>query len=103
MRLPHGFAIDWWCFGVFVFELLTGSDPFSLPLMDASPGEGDASLMERICNLSYEWPKLRRMNNAIASGKELRPAKELVDSLLKLKPAERLGCKQVRKHADAPM
>ena len=100
MRIPHGFAVDWWAFGVFLFELLTSCDPFSLPLQDASPGEGDATLSERICGVKYEWPKLRRMSQQIASGKDLVPAKKLVEGLLQREPAKRLGCKQVRELID---
>lgn len=67
----HGFAMDWWSFGVFLYEMIYGSSPFKGSTSD----ETLRNIMER----EPEFPGMRT------------PAKHLIGQLLVKEPSRRLG------------
>jgi len=82
----HTSAVDWWTLGIFLFELMTGHPPFESP----SPMQIYAKVMKGIGKVSFP-PR--------CSG----PIADLVKSLLKRDPADRLPMKpgkvqNLRKH-----
>jgi len=70
----HGKAVDLWCLGVMLFEMLTGTTPFN----EEDPFE----TYQKILRLNYEFPGFLWM--AVAG-------KDLISSLLQLNPENRLG------------
>lgn len=74
----YGKGVDWWCLGVFIFELLAGHPPFR-----SLKHRGNMmKLYERIKKGEYECPK--HMSDT---------AKDMIKNLLRQKPHERLGMK----------
>lgn len=71
----HGRAVDWWCVGIFIYEMLVSSTPFYRP-------EGDQMEMYRRILLG----KVRYPNHLSME------AKELITGLLQLSTSKRLGC-----------
>jgi len=70
---------DLWAFGCMVFQLLAGRPPFK--------GSHEYQTFQKIVNLEYEFPK------------GFPPvAKDLVERLLVLDPAERLSIENIRSH-----
>lgn len=61
-RKSHGFAVDWWCVGIFAFECLTGRDPFSLGPKGSTPTDSQPALYKRICEGAYEWPPAKKLH-----------------------------------------
>ncbi|KAL6205364.1 hypothetical protein ACLB2K_022625 [Fragaria x ananassa] len=70
----HGSAVDWWTFGIFLFELLYGKTPFK--------GSGNEDTLANIVSKSLKFP-----NNPIVSFH----ARDLVRGLLTKEPENRLG------------
>ncbi|KAI8823650.1 kinase-like protein [Fimicolochytrium jonesii] len=79
-------AVDWWSFGVLLFEMLSGCSPFQ--------EETAARTYERILQGVIRWPRDR--------SKYFSPAAEsLIVSLLVFSPQQRLGCEdeaEIRDH-----
>ncbi|ODM97428.1 Protein kinase DC2 [Orchesella cincta] len=73
MAKGYGKAVDWWAFGVLVYEMLTGSSPYY--------GDSKFSTYEKILSGKIEWPK--PMDSV---------AKDLIKKLLAQDRAKRLGC-----------
>jgi len=71
----HGRAVDWWCVGIFIYEMLVSSTPFYRP-------EGDQMEMYRRILLG----KVRYPNHLSVE------AKDLITGLLQLSVSKRLGC-----------
>lgn len=70
----HSFGFDWWCIGIFIYELIAGWPPF----MD---DDGDVmNTYENIMNHRIEFPE--HISDA---------AQDIMDAFLQHKPAERLG------------
>lgn len=70
-------ALDWWSFGVILYELLVGFPPFN----DDSPEK----IFDNIINRTIIWPDVPE---------DMSPeAQDLIDKLLTLDPDERLGSK----------
>eukprot|EP00250_Pteridium_aquilinum_P019868 c24613_g1_i1 orf=133-1959(-) len=69
----HSFSMDWWSFGVFLYEMIYGSTPFK-----------GASSEETLCNILERKPEFPGMQT---------PAKHLIAQLLVKDPAARLGAK----------
>lgn len=67
-------ASDLWALGVMIYRMHTGQCPFVSPI--------ETAVFQKILELDYEWPT----DISISAD-----AKSLVDSLLKLKPEERIG------------
>lgn len=81
----HGNAVDWWTFGIFLYELLFGTTPFKGLVND-----------ETLCNVimhSIDFPASPSINSH---------AKDLIKGLLVKDPQERLGsikgAAEIRQH-----
>ena len=67
-------ATDLWSLGCIIFRMHTGEYPFT--------AKGNQGLFQKILNLEFNWPAELRMSPN---------TKDLVASLLKISPADRLG------------
>lgn len=84
----HHKGVDYWAFGVLVYEMLVGSTPFM------SYGIDQMSLFKRIVQAKYTFPK---------SGLVNEHAQDLIKRLLVSRQANRFGClaggdKDIRDH-----
>ncbi|KAG1688592.1 Protein kinase C, brain isozyme [Nymphon striatum] len=70
---PYNRSVDWWAFGVLLYEMLVGQPPFD--------GEDEEELFSAITDNNVSYPK--------ALSKE---AKECCKGFLAKTPAKRLGC-----------
>jgi len=83
----HGRAVDWWCVGIFIYEMLVSQTPFYQP-------EGDQmDMYRRILVGKFRFPN--HLSNE---------AKELITGLLQLSVSKRLGCgkdgaNEIKRHA----
>lgn len=75
----HGSAVDWWSFGVFIYELVYGRTPFS--------GESNESTLRNIVSKPLSFPGPTR------SGAE-SVARDLISGLLVKDPERRLGSRR---------
>ncbi|KAK7247344.1 hypothetical protein RIF29_42225 [Crotalaria pallida] len=84
----HGNAVDWWSFGVFIYELIYGRTPYAAPSNEAT--------LRNIVKKPLTFP------TATPSCALERHARDLITGLLKKDPAQRLGSKlgaaDVKKH-----
>uniref|UniRef100_A0A5B6YJC7 non-specific serine/threonine protein kinase n=1 Tax=Davidia involucrata TaxID=16924 RepID=A0A5B6YJC7_DAVIN len=71
----HGSAVDWWTFGIFLYELLYGKTPFK--------GAGNEDTLSNAVSLSLKFP-----GSPIVSFH----ARDLIRGLLVKEPENRLGC-----------
>ena len=76
---PHDEAVDLWCIGVLLFELVTSNPPFL--------GNDLDSLKENVLKLKINWPKDINTD-----------AKNLIMKILKLDPKQRLPLEEMIKH-----
>lgn len=70
----HGSAVDWWTYGIFLYELLYGKTPFK--------GVGNDDTLANVVSQSLKFPE-----NPIVSVR----AKDLIKGLLIKEPENRLG------------
>lgn len=70
----HGSAVDWWTFGVFLYELLYGKTPFR--------GPGNDETLANVVSQNLRFPD----NPAVSSN-----AKDLIRGLLVKEPENRIG------------
>ena len=84
----HGNAVDWWSFGIFIYELLYGRTPFAGPSNEAT--------LRNIIKKPLAFP------TATASSALEHHARDLISGLLNKDPTRRLGSKRgaadVKKH-----
>eukprot|EP01018_Ginkgo_biloba_P004406 Gb_37828 [translate_table: standard] len=86
-RTGHGFPLDWWTFGIFIYELVFGKTPFKGPNRDQT--------FSNILNRQQEFPKRLAFRP---------PVDDLIDRLLMKDPSKRLGSsprgvEEIKKHA----
>ncbi|GAV78677.1 Pkinase domain-containing protein [Cephalotus follicularis] len=74
----HGNGVDWWAFGVFIYELLYGTTPFK--------GGSKGSTLRNIMGREV------RFHVAERGGKMMGEARDLIKKLLVKDPRRRLGC-----------
>ncbi|CAK1579969.1 unnamed protein product [Parnassius mnemosyne] len=82
---PYGKSVDWWAYGVLLYEMLVGQPPFD--------GEDEEELFAAITDNSVSYPKTLS-----------KEAKDACKSFLMKNPQKRLGCglrgeEDVRTHA----
>ncbi|XP_042509451.1 serine/threonine-protein kinase WAG2-like [Macadamia integrifolia] len=88
----HGNGVDWWAFGVFVYELLYGRTPFKGPTKEAT--------LRNIASLRpFRFPE----SDVTVAGEEgEEEARDLIQRLLVKDPRRRLGCAKgatdIKKH-----
>jgi len=70
---PYNKSVDWWAFGVLLYEMLVGQPPFD--------GEDEEELFAAITDHTVSYPKSLS-----------REAKEICKGFLIKNPAKRLGC-----------
>ena len=75
----HDEAVDLWCIGVLLFELVTATPPFL--------GNDLDTLKENVLKLKINWPKDINVD-----------AKNLIIKILKLDPKQRLPLEEMIKH-----
>ncbi|CAL5325776.1 unnamed protein product [Camellia sinensis] len=73
----HGSAVDWWTFGIFLYELLHGRTPFK--------GSGNRETLFNVVGQSLKFPEGSTISFA---------AKDLIRGLLVKDPQKRLGYKR---------
>lgn len=81
----HTSSVDWWTFGILIFEMLFGKTPFK--------GDTQKQTFERILHKNVKFPEDKPISKA---------CKSLVKKLLALDPKKRLGHKagaaEIKKH-----
>ncbi|KAJ6417391.1 hypothetical protein OIU84_003163 [Salix udensis] len=75
----HGNGVDWWAFGVLVYELLYGTTPFK--------GGSKESTLRNIASSKHVTFHVME-----GEGKAMEDARDLVKKLLVKNPWQRLGC-----------
>ncbi|TKY73210.1 kinase PINOID 2 [Spatholobus suberectus] len=78
----HGSAVDWWTFGVFLYEMLYGRTPFK--------GENNEKTLINILKQPLAFPRV-----AVSSSKEfeeMAKVQGLISKLLVKNPKKRIGC-----------
>ncbi|ERN04491.1 hypothetical protein AMTRI_Chr05g62350 [Amborella trichopoda] len=87
--LGHGSAVDWWTFGVFLYELLYGKTPFR--------GESNEKTLMNIMKKPLGFPNMISIDNEGFS-----EARDLISRLLAKNPKKRigsaLGSVEIKKH-----
>merc|ERR1719458_1656741 len=82
---PYGTSVDWWAYGVLLYEMLVGQPPFD--------GEDEEELFAAITDHTVSYPK--------SISKE---AKDICKAFLTKNPSKRLGClekggEEIKSHA----
>ena len=75
-ELGHDERVDIWCIGVLLFELITGSVPFT--------GSDIDTLKANILHLKISWPKDINQD-----------AKNLISKILKIEPSQRISLEEI--------
>uniref|UniRef100_A0A5B7BGM3 non-specific serine/threonine protein kinase n=1 Tax=Davidia involucrata TaxID=16924 RepID=A0A5B7BGM3_DAVIN len=73
----HGNGVDWWAFGVFIYELMYGTTPFK--------GESKEATLRNIAST-------REVRFPAAAEEGMAEARDLIEKLLVKDPRRRLGC-----------
>ncbi|KAF5728214.1 serine/threonine-protein kinase WAG1-like [Tripterygium wilfordii] len=75
----HGSGVDWWAFGILIYELLYGTTPFK-------GGSKEGTLRNIASNMQV------KCHVAESEEKGMEEAKDLIGRLLVKEPSRRLGC-----------
>ncbi|KAJ3013974.1 camp-dependent protein kinase catalytic subunit [Thoreauomyces humboldtii] len=87
LHKEYSSAVDWWSFGVLLFEMLSGCSPFQ--------EDTAARTYERILQGTIQWPSYRSKYFS-------RSAEDLIVALLVFSPFKRLGCQDESEIRDHP-
>merc|ERR1711935_670964 len=71
--MPYGRSVDWWSYGVLIYEMLTGQPPFD--------GEDEDELFMSIMDSAPKYPRSLHSNSV-----------QFCKSLMQKNPKKRLGC-----------
>lgn len=74
-KLPHGYAVDWWCLGILIYEMLVGRPPFRANSPD--------NTFAKITSGKVRFPRFL--------GPEYKTSRKVIKKFLKQDPEERLG------------
>lgn len=81
----HGSAVDWWTFGIFLYELLHGTTPFK--------GQGNRATLFNVVGQPLRFPDTPQVSFV---------ARDLIRGLLVKEPNKRIACKrgatEIRQH-----
>ncbi|XP_058732638.1 protein kinase PINOID 2-like [Vicia villosa] len=77
----HGSAVDWWTFGVFLFEMLYGRTPFK--------GENNEKTLVNILKQELSFPRITVNSNY--EFEEMVKVQDLISKLLVKNPNKRIG------------
>ncbi|GMH56910.1 hypothetical protein TrLO_g11298 [Triparma laevis f. longispina] len=80
----HDGAVDWWAYGVLVYEMIYGYSPFY------SDGVDQVTLFKRIVHVKYDFPE----------GRGTPESTDLISKLLVKRPLHRLGCSSSSPESD---
>ncbi|XP_073008443.1 serine/threonine-protein kinase WAG2-like [Typha latifolia] len=87
----HGNGVDWWAFGIFLYELLYGRTPFKGPSKEAT--------LRNVLNPDKE---VRFPHLGGDGGADLAKARDLISRLLERDPRRRMGAKlgaaEIKRH-----
>ncbi|KAJ1413411.1 Serine/threonine-protein kinase, active site [Sesbania bispinosa] len=93
LGLGHGSAVDWWAFGVFLYELLFGFTPFK----DAS----NEKTLENIMGQKLTFPRSTNSSDR-KDCEEIAKVQDLIRKLLVKNPHKRMGYQtgscEIKKH-----
>ncbi|KAK8497652.1 hypothetical protein V6N13_141282 [Hibiscus sabdariffa] len=73
----HGSAVDWWTFGIFLYELLHGTTPFK--------GQGNRATLFNVVGQPLRFPETPQVSFV---------ARDLIRGLLVKEPSKRIACKR---------
>jgi len=81
----HGSAVDWWTFGIFIYELLYGATPFK--------GQGNRATLHNVIGQALRFPEVPHVSSA---------ARDLIKGLLVKEPQKRIaykrGATEIKQH-----
>ncbi|XP_057472707.1 serine/threonine-protein kinase RHS3-like [Actinidia eriantha] len=81
----HGSAVDWWTFGIFLYELLHGTTPFK--------GSGNRATLFNVVGQPLRFPETQQVSNL---------ARDLIKGLLVKEPHKRIaykrGATEIKQH-----
>ncbi|CAH2037361.1 unnamed protein product [Thlaspi arvense] len=81
----HGSAVDWWTFGIFIYELLHGATPFK--------GQGNKATLYNVIGQPLRFPECSQVSST---------AKDLIKGLLVKEPQKRIaykrGATEIKQH-----
>jgi serine/threonine protein kinase len=81
----HGSAVDWWTFGIFIYELLHGATPFK--------GQGNKETLYNVIRQPLRFPEYSQVSST---------AKDLIKGLLVKEPQKRIaykrGATEIKQH-----
>ncbi|KAG7590697.1 Protein kinase domain [Arabidopsis suecica] len=81
----HGSAVDWWTFGIFIYELLYGATPFK--------GQGNRATLHNVIGQALRFPEFPHVSSA---------ARDLIKGLLVKEPQKRIaykrGATEIKQH-----
>ncbi|KAG5035165.1 hypothetical protein AAZX31_04G135800 [Glycine max] len=80
----HGSAVDWWTFGVFLYEMLYGRTPFK--------GENNEKTLMNILKQPLAFPRVSSVSSSSKEFEEMVKVQDLISKLLVKNPKKRIGC-----------